>query len=440
MSHLAVHESESVSDRRFLRAVLVIAQAATLWITWPLWQTRAFPPNLPLFGGLPQADVGPLLCVTLSLILFRPRLGVLLHSLTLMVAISMDQMRIQPQFVSMTLLVWATLPSRSAVLIGRTHLGALYLYGGLHKLLGTYYREQTGPAFWRELLPDAAHDFANELAWLLAIAEALAGLALLWPRVRPALAWMLCALHVGILGGLMLFMQGRNPAVWPWNLALAVAAPSLILRWRAPALSELKGARPVLVVTCALMLMTPALYRVGWMDAYLSWCLYADTPRAVYVTATQLEKLEEVGRPAAQMPALNTMSTQELHVPFPPAHRLYEDWFRAVAAPGDALLVHDPRPYLVSRQRDARVLTMGGHVAHVILEGEWLDYHPNGTLASVGQARQGVKHGPWTTFHSDGSRRSAGAYADGQRVGVWTTWMPNGPARHTDYGHASSGP
>ena len=82
----------------FLRTVAIAAQAATIAITWPLWQVREGiqnAPLLPLFDGicLPQVPFGWLLLGSLLLALWRHLPGAIVHGALLAVAISMDQTR-----------------------------------------------------------------------------------------------------------------------------------------------------------------------------------------------------------------------------------------------------------------------------------------------------------------------------------------------------------
>ena len=101
-----------------LRIAAVYAQAATIVITWPVWQVRHysatanFPetPNLPAFP-LPQIDMGWLLLCSLVVVLFYPRRGVILHGALLLVAILLDQMRMQPECISLWVLMLGSLDS-----------------------------------------------------------------------------------------------------------------------------------------------------------------------------------------------------------------------------------------------------------------------------------------------------------------------------------------
>jgi hypothetical protein len=67
--------------------------------------------------------LGPALLVSLALVLVRATGGTVLHSALLVYAMLIDQTRIQPEIVSLAVLLWGTFPSPDAKLVGRTHLG-----------------------------------------------------------------------------------------------------------------------------------------------------------------------------------------------------------------------------------------------------------------------------------------------------------------------------
>jgi hypothetical protein len=127
-----------------LRVVLVACQALTIALTWPLWQARASPPLPPLLpllpiwsmpsvhGGIPQFSCGFALLATLALVLWRPRAGIAAHLAVLALAIVMDETRLQPQVLSLALLMLATLPGSGARFVGLAHLVALWLWSGVH--------------------------------------------------------------------------------------------------------------------------------------------------------------------------------------------------------------------------------------------------------------------------------------------------------------------
>src|SRR5688572_17005835 len=102
-----------------MRWLIVACQAASVLLTWPLWQVRrndALPPNLPaldlaLLDSL-QMPCGELLLATLVIALIWPRMGAYCHAAVLAASILLDQMRIQPEFISLAILLLGTLASR----------------------------------------------------------------------------------------------------------------------------------------------------------------------------------------------------------------------------------------------------------------------------------------------------------------------------------------
>ncbi|HYN65164.1 MAG TPA: hypothetical protein VES36_11225, partial [Candidatus Limnocylindrales bacterium] len=285
-----------------LRWTLVAAQAATVVLTWPLWQARTEPPNLPALPGLPAPDLGWLVLGTLALVLLVPRWGILVHSLVLAFAMGLDQLRIQPEFVSLALLMWATWPGSTerasdgwAVLMARSHLVALYLWAGVHKLLSADY-VFSASRFWQRTVSGLGEGPAAAMAWGVAVFEVGLGLLVLWPAARRRAGWLAGAMHFMIFLSLSPLGRGRNEAVWPWNLALAVAAPLLITSWSGSWRTQVRDSRPVALALAALILLSPALYYLGRLDAYLAHCLYSvNVPVAVLATAEQRAQLAAAG-------------------------------------------------------------------------------------------------------------------------------------------------
>jgi len=67
--------------------------------------------------------------------------------------------------------------------------------------------------------------------------------------------------------------------------------------------------------------------------------------------------------------------------------------------------------------RYARYLAQDG--SRWIRHGRFEAYHPNGTLASEGEYRDGREHGRWRDYHADGRLAAEGDYAEGEEVGEW---------------------
>jgi len=312
------------------RAVVVLAQATTIFITWSLWQVRDSPPLLPA-APIPQFDVGPWLIASLALVLVVPRWGIILHLLLLAVAMLLDQTRMQPEVISLALLMLGTLHPPAPQLIARLHLVALWFFAGFHKLVSPDYYTGTVPRFMSRFVGEADPwpVICNLLRGGVASFELSLAVLAIVSRTRRLCAVLACLLHVGILLQLIVRQQW-NPAVWPWNFALALAGFALIWPWQESAIQGWRGATWPTRLAVLFILFSPIGYYFGCLDAYLAHCVYSNnTPRAVIVTS------DGQHQPIYFLPTLN--------VPFPPTHRLFEAYFAQVGRPGDRLSISDPR-------------------------------------------------------------------------------------------------
>jgi hypothetical protein len=152
------------------RWLLVGCQAATIVITWPLWRVHETSPMLPALP-LPALPLGPALLVSLALVLVRATGGTVLHSALLVYAMLIDQTRIQPEIVSLAVLLWGTFPSPDAKLVGRTHLIALWSRAGLSKLLSPEFLVTAGYGPLAVLVPRSLAWIRPAGGYLMAVAE-----------------------------------------------------------------------------------------------------------------------------------------------------------------------------------------------------------------------------------------------------------------------------
>jgi hypothetical protein len=174
------------NGRAIWMIVCVAAQAATLAITWPLWETRQSPPHLP-WVHLPQIPFGGILMCSLILILFRPQLGVRFHIGVLAASWLFDQWRIQPQVIGIAVLLLATTETWGPA-IAKSYLIAMWFWSGLD------------PATWHA-----------PFAYSIAIGEIILGVLAV---ARPRWAAIGCAaLHLSIA----LFL---SPLVHNWNVSV----------------------------------------------------------------------------------------------------------------------------------------------------------------------------------------------------------------------------
>jgi hypothetical protein len=103
----------------------------------------------------------------------------------------------------------------------------------------------------------------------------------LFPRTRKMAGFMAFGIHAGILLTLSPVGRNWNEAVWPWNLALALAGLALIVPWKEPLFKTLAETVPTARALVIFILLSPAGWFVGITDAYLAYHLYSsDVPRA----------------------------------------------------------------------------------------------------------------------------------------------------------------
>jgi hypothetical protein len=303
----------------------VAAQAATIVVTWHLWQVRDFPPLLPV-GPLPQFSLGWPLLASLAVVLFWPGWGVALHVAIFVVSVLMDQTRLQPEVVSGCFLMLATLPAPAAKLLGRMHLVSLWFFSGFHKLLSPGYFELVRDWMYPGLFPNWPKSGVTAFAVTIASVELLLGLLALFPRTRRLVGVLAVPFHLGVVASLIK-LDWWNTAVWPWNIALAGAGLGLIYPWRESLRADFAAVRPMVRVAAILLLLSPLGYYIGVLDAYLAHCLYSSNiPRATW------QGRDVVGD-----------SFATLNVPLPPTHRTFEAYFHALAKPGETMEIHDPR-------------------------------------------------------------------------------------------------
>lgn len=328
-----------------LRAWIAAMYTATLWVTHRLWSERAEPPLLPLIELPSFNGYGELLFATACMFIVWPRFGLLANVVVGLVAMAADQTRMQPQIFSFWMLMLGTWRAPSAQLLSRTHLASLWFFSGFHKLLSPEYYTAVGPWMWQGLFPPEhwpdVPDYSRQFATLIAATELSLGVLIWWPRARPFVAGVAASLHIGIVG-MLYSMNGWNTSVWGWNLALAASAIVIVGGWRTPFVEQIRSCGLVASIGALLLFVSPALYYVGALDAYLSHCLYsANVPTAQFVPAPETHALPY------QLHWVDGPYWKNLNVPQPPTHRNFELYFRRVARKGDKLIVTDNRAWAV---------------------------------------------------------------------------------------------
>jgi hypothetical protein len=332
-----------------LRVVVVACQALTIALTWPLWQARAgppLPPLLPLLRFVPQVGCGVALLVTLALVLWRPRAGVAVHFALLAIAIAMDETRMQPQVISLALLMVATLPGRGVRFIGLAHLVALWLWSGLHKFMSPEYLAHGGVLVTQKFA-GCPERLAHALVLVVAALEVALGVWACCARTRPLARIVGAAMHLAVLAWLSPLALDWNPSVWPWNVALAFAA-WILLGGDLPTFSEQWRAAPRCARALVLAeLIAPAGYQVGLFPAPLAHALYCmSTPHATW--------LHEGGGVS------HLRDLPELNVFLPGTYHALIASFRAQAKAGDRLVIVEQRPLMRAMGRTETLVVVKG--------------------------------------------------------------------------------
>jgi len=323
-----------------LRAWLVLMFVVTLRWTWPLWSERTEPPLLPLVEWPQFTHFGTILSVTAVASLFWPRAALAAGVSAGLAAMTADQTRMQPQIFSLWLLMLGMLPYPIPRFIGRCHLASLWFFSGFHKLLSPGYYRDVAPFLWRGLFPPedwpGVPDLAVPLATGMAVIELVLGVVVFVPRLRRAAAVVIVLLHCSVVW-LLHRHDDWNTSVWPWNWALSVVGATLIASWKNTLSQEKQICGTAGFATGVALFLSPLLFYAGLLDAYLSHCLYsANVPVATMRTVE--------GRPAVYRPnGLEGPYWSNVNVPQPPAHRIFAEYFRRVARPGDRMLVEDSR-------------------------------------------------------------------------------------------------
>ena len=328
------------------RSLLVACAITTLAMTWDLWRVRVTPPMLPVLS-LPRVDMGVPLVVALLAVLATPIWGAAAFGVLLFYAILIDQTRIQPEFVSLALLLVGASAGSAARFVGRAHLITMWGWAGINKILSPAFLASTAPALLAGVWPGAPPGLKSNAGYMAALAEVAIAVLALAPRARWAAATVALGLHAGIL----LVLSPRadpNIVVWPWNIALALAGLVFIAPWKGSVSEAFRASRLVPRFVVAALLVMPAGFYFGVVDAYLSHNLYSsNTPLATTVPPTR----------------------RLFRVPFPPEHRLFEQHFQLTCYKGQTLQILDRRWWFMRRGLANRTVVCEFHPRSLIRTG-----------------------------------------------------------------------
>lgn len=360
----------------------------------PLWLNGRLFPLIPITDGLilpAPLDVvllgilGLGLLVNLFLNDKRLQIGTVVVLLLLLVQ---DQMRWQPWVYTYLLVglpflvadvrqapqhIWI-LRSVQILLIG------IYLWSGLNKF-NPGFTEVTYQLMLSNLLGLPTDSALHQMSWLgylIPVLETAVGVGLFWRRSRPVAVWGAVLTHIVIIAYLFSMGEQGNLIVIPWNIAMigfvllaffrqdnAVtfrpAAPVPARTTKKKKRSQRAKVGPIVWVPLAMALLTwllPALRLVGQWDNYLSFNLYSDNIKYLYV-GVRGEALEALpDQISAYYSENNVMeegqtldafawSFDELNVPVYPERRVY----RAIARYFCEQSAQAPQEYLFIEYR-----------------------------------------------------------------------------------------
>jgi len=303
-----------------ISALAAVCQVATLLLTWDLWNERPMPPNLPVVDGLSRVNWAPTLLLLAALTLATPRIAAPLFCAFLVLSALGDQTRLQPEVVSLAVLMTAPLYGEEGTRVARWHLTTVWAWSGINKALSLGW--STGGAAFIASSVDLPGQ-RPLIAVGLPVVEIGVGAASAFRRAWPVVRWAGCLLNLAIFVTLSPVFAASNSAVWPWNIALAGASLLLFSGRQARTRPSAQAVGLIVALTAY-----PALFYLGLADAYMTHNLYTNNTESATMCSPQL---------GCTSAPFDTGAT--LNVPLPPEGRLYRAWFDRRCQPGTALVV-----------------------------------------------------------------------------------------------------
>ncbi len=329
-----------------------LAQMATIAITFPLWQARQEPPNLPLWQDeswealgtdAPEFNFGPLVLLSLMLPIISPLRGAIIHLAILSVAIAFDQFRLQPQFVCVALLM-LFVSTEKLHEYGRWFLVALWFWAGLHKWLSAEWFGYIAESLVSQVrwLPSQSHlPFAFGVA---AIETGLGVVAVFKPKAAVVGGPLL---HLAIVAFLSPLGISKNISVVPWNLYAAWMAV-ILFRDSQPLITRSFFPRPVMQSLWAtVVLLQPIGFYTGHIDRTFSFVLYSGNLPHAAVTDLDATTVESGIPPTTRFQKIDNWGS--MAVPMPRNHQALIRYFEKTSRTGSKLHIQDPRPRVEDR-------------------------------------------------------------------------------------------
>ncbi len=440
----------------------VLMLALTYYKTQLAWGPRPedFPPLLPLWDGspaLPQFDLYWPLMLTLAVVPFVARLGLILHSITLFYAIITDLTRIQPECFSPVILLWATLPSDNAKTIARAHLAAMWFFAGFHKLMAPAFQLHVGPEIFTHLFQfkNLDKDIASWLGITTAIVEMSVGLGVLFPPTRRIAAIAAIGMHFvifiasthGIPIGIEQLWNGDwagarhsfNPStwyepVWPWNLLLMWAGLAFFWNDHAWPLAAWKKMTWPIRTAVAVLLISPIGYYFGLVNPYLANCIYTGNfirgfrlPANTRVLVPSTDDANSSLNIPKDHLSLGSETSRDLGISLPPSERMFQRFFAKTGKLHERMILYYPGWMAMYTGIKERELWLGhGEKINGVPEGPWVYYDNDGRKSAETTYVHGVENGPAINWRSDGTKESEGQMRNNQLHGEWKFYEPDG--------------
>jgi hypothetical protein len=329
-----------------------LAQMATIFITFPLWQVRQDPPNLPLWQDdswealgtdAPEFNFGPLVLLSLIFPIISPLRGTIVHLALLSVAIAFDQFRLQPQFVCVALLM-LFMSTEKLYDYGRWFLVALWFWAGLHKWLSAEWFGYIAESLVSQVrwLPSQSHlTFAFGVA---TIETGLGIVAVFKPRVAAVGGPLL---HLAIVAFLSPLGISKNLSVVPWNLYTAGMAV-VLFRDSQPLITPSFLSRPAKQwLWPTVVLLLPIGFYTGHIDRTFSFVLYSGNLPHAAVTDFDSPAPESGMTPKIVFQKIENWVS--MAVPTPRNHQALIRYFEKTSRTGSKLHIQDPRPRVEDR-------------------------------------------------------------------------------------------
>jgi len=334
----------------------------------PLWLNRRLFPMVPIQENFPMLPVpwdavllGLFALVAVANLILNNRKLQLASLVLLFLLVLQDQMRWQPWVYTYALVIlpFTVLPwqaeqekkqnSRWLLRSVQVLLIGIYFWSGLNKM-NPGFTQVTYPLMLSKLFGLPEGSSLHEAAWVgyvIPVIEMAVAVGLFFPKSRKFAVWGAVFTHLIIIAYLISMGENGNPIVIPWNVAmlgfvlLSFFLQSNKITFRetvAPAKKKQKAKQRTPWVLVAIVLLTwfmPLLRFAGKWDNYLSFNLYSDSIKYLYVglrgSALQEadERLAEYYLESSLMEEGETLdvftwSFDELNVPVYPERRVYK--------------------------------------------------------------------------------------------------------------------